>query len=344
MRAAVVTRYGGPEVLRLTDVPAPVPDSRQILVRTKAIGLNFADIFGRFGLYPATPKPPFIPGIEFSGEVVRVGEEVKEIRVGDRVAGYSRQGSHAEYVAVNAERVVGIPEGMSYVEAAALVVTSMTAYHGLVSLAQLRKGERLIVHAAAGGVGIATLQLGRHLGAEIFATVGSDSKMSVALAHGAHHVVNYSTRSFSAFVREHVGDAGVDVVMDSVGGKVFRPGWKLLAPMGRYVLYGTGAVAGPGGFNYLKAATVLASMSAVAPWRLVSTNKALIGFNLGTIHGKDAYLREAAAAVLRLQREGIFRPLIGKTFAFEQIAEAHRFLQSRQSVGKVVVVVNDEAR
>ncbi len=340
MRAAVVTRYGGPEVLKIAEVPDPVPGPRQILVRTKAIGLNFADIFGRFGLYPSTPRPPFVPGIEFSGEVAGTGSEVTEIRVGDRVMGYSRQGSHAEYVAVNADRVIAIPPSMSYAEAAALVVTGMTTYHGLVTLAHLKKGERLLVHAAAGGVGIATLQLGRHIGAEIYATAGSDEKVSVALAHGATHAVNYSTTPFAPFVRERVGDAGVDVVMDSVGGKLFRPGWRLLASMGRYVLYGSGAVTGPGGFSYLKAAAVFARMTAVLPWRMITVNRSLMGFNLGTIRGKDAYLREAASEVLRLQREGVFRPVIGKTFPFEQIAEAHRYLQSRKSVGKVVVVLD----
>jgi NADPH:quinone reductase len=345
MRAAIVSRYGGPEVLQIVDVPPPVPGPRQLLVRTRAIGLNFADIFGRFGLYPATPKPPFIPGIEFSGEVADIGSDVTEFRAGDRVAGYSRQGSHAEYVAVNADRVVAVPDSMSYADAASLVVTSMTAYHGLVTLARLREGERLLVHAAAGGVGIATLQLGRHLGAEIVATAGSDEKVAVALAHGAHHAVNYSTTPFAPFVRERVGDAGVDVVMDAVGGRVFTPGWNLLAPMGRYILYGTGAVAGPGGFNYLKAAVVLARMRPVFPWRFITTNRSLMGFNLGTIHGKDGYLREAASAVLRLQREGVFRPVIGKTFPFDRIAEAHHYLQSRQSTGKVVVLLDErEAR
>lgn len=337
MKAAIVTRYGGPEVLEIREMPIPVPNSDQALVRVRAIGMNFADIFARSGVYPGTPKPPFVPGLEFSGVIEDVGAHVKRLKKGQRVMGYSRLGSHAEYLVTSQDNAVPMPRSMSYEEGASFVATSMTAYHGLVRLANLRKGERLLVHAAAGGVGLATIQLGRHLGAEIFATAGTDQKVALACAQGAHHGINYSRKDFAHEVRLLTGGEGVDVVMDSVGGTVFTRSWKLLAPMGRYVLLGVAAVTGKGGLNYVKAALVLASMVPIFPSMLISRNKAIMGFNLGTLKGKEAYFQEAAHEILRLHRLGVLKPLIGKVFPFERIAEAHRYLQMRQSVGKVVV-------
>ena len=172
MKAAFVTKYGGPEVLEIRDTPIPKPDSHQILVKVRAIGLNFADVMGRFGVYPGTPQPPFILGLEFSGDVVEVGANVTSFKGGERVMGYSRHGSHAEYVCLNEKLATELLSAMSYEDGASFLVMYLTAYHGIVRLANIRKGEKLLVHAAAGGAGIATLQLGKHLGAEIFGTAG----------------------------------------------------------------------------------------------------------------------------------------------------------------------------
>jgi NADPH:quinone reductase-like Zn-dependent oxidoreductase len=243
-------------------------------------------------------------------------------------------------VVVGEDAAVTMPRSMSYEEGASFVVTSMTAYHGLIRLANLRKGERLLVHAAAGGVGLATIQLGRHLGAEVFATAGTDKKVELARAQGAHHGFNYTTSDFAGEIRRLTRGEGIDVVMDSVGGSVYAKSWKLLAPMGRYIILGIAAVTGKGGLNYLKAAGVLASMLPIFRSMLISRNKAIMGFNLGTLKGKEAYFREAAHEIQQLYRKGVFKPLIGRVFPFEQIVEAHRFLQMRQSVGKVVVRVD----
>jgi NADPH:quinone reductase-like Zn-dependent oxidoreductase len=323
----------------LNDLPIPQPDREGVLVRVRAIGLNFADLFGRMGVYPATPRPPFVPGLEFAGEVEDVGETVTGFPVGSRVMGYSRHGSHAEYVVVKESSLIRMPEGMSFENAAAFPAVSMTAYHGLIRLANLRKGEKLLVHAAAGGVGIASLQLGRSLGAEIFATAGSDEKLGVATHHGAHHVFNYRRGDFAADIRKITEGHGVDVVMDSVGGTVFRKSWPLLAGMGRYVLFGVAAVTGDGSISRLKAARVFASMLPLMPPALIGQNKGIFGFNLGTLEGKEAYLREAAGEILALLQRGVLRPVVGKVFPFADMVEAHRFLQTRQSFGKVVVQV-----
>jgi len=339
MKAVVVTRYGEPEVMEFRDMPVPTPGPRQVLARVRGIGLNFADIFGRFGVYPGTPPPPFIPGLEFSGDVAAVGPEVTRFKGGERVMGYCRWGSHAEYVVLGEDYATPLPDGMSYETGAAFLATSVSAWHGIVRLANTRREEKLLVHAAAGGVGLAAVQIGKHLGAEVFATAGNDEKVRLARANGADHVINYTSEDFAAEITRITRGYGLDVVMDSVGGEVYRKGWNLLAQMGRYVLYGVSAVTGPGSLSRVKALTVYAQMKPVFVPGLMSANKGIFGFNLGTLRGKEAYFREATGAVLGLFGDGVLKPLIGRVYPFEQIVEAHHMLQTRQTVGKVVVTV-----
>lgn len=343
MLAAVADRYGGPEVLTIRNVPIPEPGRGQVLVGVHAIGLNFADIIGRWGVYPGTPKPPFIPGIEFSGTIAARGSEATRFAEGERVMGYSRVGSHAEYVAVD-ERMVGrIPPAVSFETAAAFPVASMTAFHGFCTLGNLRRGENVLIHAAAGGVGTASIQLARHLGATIFGTAGTEEKVKLAEEQGADVVINYRKENFAAVVRRAVGPSGVDLVFDSVGGPVFRRSWSLLSGMGRYILFGLSSVSGPGGLNKCRALSVYARMGVLLPGSLISSNRTIVGFNIGTLTGKDQYMADAGSAIVDLFNRQVFRPVIGHQFPFDQIATAHTELQAGRTKGKVVVVVREDA-
>jgi NADPH:quinone reductase-like Zn-dependent oxidoreductase len=341
MKAAFVTRYGGPEVLEILETPRPDPLPLHILVRVEAIGLNFADIFGRFGVYPGTPEPPFIPGLELSGVVAGLGTGVTQFKEGDRVMGYSRLGSHAEFVVLDERLAMRIPEGMPFDEGASFLATNLSAYHGIVRLANTRPGERLLVHAAAGGVGIASVQIGLHLGCEVFATAGTDAKADVVRRQGAHHVVNYRSADFFREFMEITNSHGVDVVMDSVGGDVFRKSWDLLAQMGRYILYGISSVTGKGALSKLKVAKAFSLMRPIFPPSLPGTNKGIFGFNLGTLKGKEEYFKEAVTKIVELYHAGAVRPFVGSRYPFSKIVEAHRALQLRQTIGKVVVLMND---
>ncbi len=341
MKAAFVTRYGGPEVLEISDAPIPEPGPDEVLVRVRCIGLNFADIVGRFGAYPGTPKPPYIPGLEFSGDVVQIGPRVMKFSGRERIMGYSKLGSHAEYVLVNQYYATVIPEKMTYEEGASFLVSMLSAYHGLVRLANLRTGERLLVHAAAGGVGLASLQIGRHLNAEVFATAGTDAKTEIARSFGAHHVINYTSSAFDTEIQRITDGGGVDVVMDSVGGEVFKKSWPLLAPMGRYLMLGVSSMTtADGSLTRSMIADAYEQMKPIFPPSLIHINKAIFGFNLGLITGKERYFEQAATELLTWYKLGVIRPLVGKVFPFDQIVEAHRYLQNRQSVGKVVVAVS----
>ena len=339
MKAAVVTRYGGPEVMEIQDVPLPRLSGGQILVRVRAIGLNFADVFGRLGVYPNTPPPPFIPGLEFSGDVVAVAPDVSKFRGQERVMGYCRLGSHAEYVALGVHYATLVPERMTYEEAAAFLATGMSAYHGLVRLANLRRGEKLLIHAAAGGVGLACIQIAREIGAEVFATAGTEEKLALAGRFGADHLLNYRDTDFAGEITKITTGYGVDVVMDSVGGEVFKKSWHILAQMGRYILYGVSSVTGKGAMNRLKAAAAFSMMRPIFPPSLMSANRGIHGFNLGTLAGKESYFSDAAREILGYFDQGFLKPVIGHVFPFEKIVEAHAFLQTRQSSGKIVVLV-----
>ncbi len=341
MKAAFVTRYGGPEVLEIRETEIPEPKPHEILVRVRVIGLNFADIFGRFGVYPGTPKPPFIPGLELAGDVERVGNAVQLFKGGERVMGYSRLGSHAEYVTIDERLAIAIPDAMSYDEGAAFLTTYLSAYHGIIRLANARPGEKLLIHAAAGGVGLASVQLGRHLGCEVFGTAGSDEKVEFVKTQGAHHVINYVSSDFAAEVKHLTNDYGVDVVMDSVGGETFRKSWDLLAEMGRYVLYGITSVTGRGALNRLRVAKAFSFMKPIFPPNLLSVNKGIFGFNLGTLREKEGYFREAVLSLIEMYRAGALKPVIGRVLPFRRIVHAHRVLQMRRSIGKVIVQMND---
>jgi len=339
VKAAVVTRFGPPEVLRIQEVETPEIDDEHVLVKVRAIGLNFADILCRIGVYPSVPHPPFIPGLEFSGTVERTGSHVKGFKKGDRVISFSRLGVYAEFVCVHHSRVMKMPAGMDFTIGASIGVTYLTAYHGLMTLANIRSGEKLLLHAAAGGVGTATIQIARHLGVEIFGTASSAEKLQVAARQGMHHGINYRTGDFEHLVRQNTLGYGVDVVMDSVGGSVMRKSWRLLAPMGRYVLYGFASVAGKRGLNYLKALKEIAATPVIFPPLIVSKNIGFFGFNLYFLFQKVDYLRSASQQVFDWYKKKIVRPVIGATFSFDRIAEAHALLQSRKSFGKVVIVL-----
>ena len=339
MRAVKITRFGPPEVLKISEVPVPVIGDGEVRVRVRTIGLNFADVFARLGYYPAIPKPPFVPGLEFAGTVDAVGKSVKGLRKGARVLGFSKLNAYAEFVSVPAALLTRMPARMAFKEAASLGVTYLTAYHGLVTLGHVKKGESLLLHAAAGGVGTAALQIAKHLGVRVYATVGSPSKTQTAQEQGADVIINYAEQDFAEIVRRDTNGYGVDVVLDSVGGKVFRKGWRLLKPMGRYILYGFAAAAGPKGVPKIKALVESALFPLIYPPSIVSRNVTLSGFNLYFLFDKVDYLQQSMRKLLAWYDKGVVRPVIGAVYPFEKIQEAHQFLQSRKSVGKVVVTI-----
>jgi NADPH:quinone reductase-like Zn-dependent oxidoreductase len=340
MKAAVITKFGSPSVLKIQDWPEPAPQTGEVKIRVKAIGLNFADVMARLGLYPSIPKPPFIPGIEVSGIVTKVGENVRKWRRGDRVIAFTQLGGYAEYAVVKQELLFPLPKRMSFEEGAAFSVAYLTAYHGLVTLGHVHRGDKLLIHAAAGGVGIAATQMAKHLGAEVFATASTSEKLEIARSHGATHLINYQTEDFEEVILKKTNGYGIDVVLDSVGGRVFKKGWRILAPMGRYVLYGFAAVSGKSTYSKLKALREVLSAPILFPHSLLSRNVSLSCFNIYFLTNKTEYFRNTLRLILDWQANGIVKPVIGARYPFSKIAEAQAFMQSRRSIGKIVITLD----
>ncbi len=339
MRALVITRHGGPEVLQVREMADPQPGARQVLVRVRAAGLNFAEIMARQGLYLDAPKPPCVVGYEASGVVEQVGSEVTEFQIGDRVIAMIQFGSHAELIAAAVDEVLPMPANMSFEQAAALPVNYLTAYHMLHRVAHVRSGQRLLIHSAAGGVGIAVIQLCQAVGGvELFGTA-SAGKHAYLREIGLDHPIDYRTEDYVDAVRTLTNGQGVDIVLDPLGGKDWRKGYRLLRPAGHLCAYGfSNNTSGDGTRSLLR---VLGQMAQVPLWNsisLMNENRAVSGVNMGHLWGEKAMLREELMALLGLFAAGKIAPKIDSTFPFDQAADAHRRIESRGSIGKVLLV------
>lgn len=339
MKAVVVPRYGDPSVLEVRERPEPVPGPGQLKVQVRAAGVNFADVLSRLGIYKAAPRPPFVPGIEVAGVVQEVGPDVTGLKAGDRVMAFCTFGGYAEKVCVPAAFAFPLPADMGFPEAAAFPVQYLTAWHAVHQLAHVRKGETVLVHAAAGGVGIAALQLLRHAEARVFATVGSEAKAAVVREENPGAVpILYTKEDFAQRIRKETG-RGVDVVLDSIGGDVFRKSWNLLEPYGRHILFGAAAAVKPGAIARLGALWRLRRMLLVSPLSMLDRNRSLSCFNLYYMASRGELLREAAARMLEMRAQGILKPRVGLALPLEKAAEAHRRMQERRTAGKVVLTV-----
>ena len=343
MRALVVERYGPPQVLKMQQVPDPKPQAGEVLIRVKAVGVNFADLMQRMGLYPGTLKPPFVPGGEFAGVVERVAEggkpgEGERLQVGDAVVALRPFSAYAEWVAVPAGQVYRLPAGMRFEEGAAIPVNYLTAYHAMFTMGNLQAGDRILIHGAGGGVGIAAVQLAHTRNLTIFGTAGP-AKLDFLRKIGVHHPIDYRNSDFVAAVKQYAPD-GIEMVMDPIGGKSFARSYECLGPMGRLVVFGFSAAAGaegkPGALRRLVAYLQTPKFN---PIEMTGRNVAVIGVHLGRMQTKASVLRGELAEIFRLYAEGKIKPVIAKTFPLEQAAEAHQFIHDRKNMGKVILVV-----
>ena len=333
MRRYLVHRYGGPEQLQLVEGPEPVPGHGQVRVAARAIGINFADLIQRVGQYPRQPPMPFTPGMEAAGVVDAVGEGAPAALMGKRVMAVPIYGSHAEKFCLPATHVLELPDWAGFAEGASFPVTYLTAWYALHELGRARAGERVVVTAAAGGVGTAILQLGRLAGLRMLAVVGSPAKHELVRSLGAETVASYE--DCTQVARRVFGK--LDLVADSVGGTIFRGLWRSLDVSGRYVLFGFAQVGTGRGISYLRAALGLVSMGLFHAYPLVTANRTLAGFNLSIVPNQVPLLREGATRLIERWKTREITPIVGERFPFERLPDAHRHLASRASTGRVVV-------
>jgi synaptic vesicle membrane protein VAT-1 len=289
------------------------------------------------GLYPDAPKPPCVVGYEVAGVIDAAGDGAQGYAAGQRVLALTHFGGHADVVCVPTEQVLAMPDAMSFEEAAAIPVNYLTAYHMLFRVANVRPGERVLVHMAAGGVGTAVLQLCRTVNdLEVFGTA-SAAKHDVLKAEGCAHPIDYHTTDYAAEVRRLTAGEGVDVVLDPLGGHDWRKGLKLLRPCGRLVAYGFANLAAGQRRRPARLVSQVAGIPLLTPVGLMNRNQTISGVNIGHLWGQIAVLREELQAVLALWDQGSIKPLIDTTYPFTQAAAAHRRLLHHQNTGKVVL-------
>jgi synaptic vesicle membrane protein VAT-1 len=338
MRAIWITRHGGPEVLEVRETADPEPGPGQVRVRVHAAGLNFAEVMARQGLYPDAPKPPCVVGYEAAGVVDALGLGVAGPMVGRRVAVLVRFGAHADVVCVPAEQVVELPDETGYEEAAALPVNYLTAYHMLFRVAGVRPGERVLVHMAAGGVGIAVLQLCRTLDGVVTFGTASAAKHEVLRAEGCTYPIDYRQVDYATEVRRLTGGEGVDVVLDALGGPDWRRGMALLRPVGRLVAFGFANLMSGERRRPLRVLSLGLRVPLVTPVGLMARNHTISGVNIGHLWDQRALLREELEALMTLWRAGHIKPRVDAVFPFADAASAHRRIAQRQNIGKVILV------
>jgi NADPH2:quinone reductase len=310
--------------MTLEDVPTPSPGDGEVLIRNHAAGLNFFDILLIQGKYQVRPPFPFSPGREGAGIVEAVGAGVTGISAGDRVMADVETGSYAEYSVAEATQVWPIPEGLEYPEAAGFLVVYQTSYLALQQRARLEKGEWLLVHAGASGVGMSAIQIGKAMGARIIATAGSREKLDFCTAQGADHVINYRDESWVDRVKEITGGVGADVIYDPVGGDVFDLSTKCTAPQGRLVVVG---------FASGRIPTIAAN-------RLLLKNMSVVGSYYGRYSKEHPeFFGNTQRQLDQWYREGKVRPVVTKTYPLEQAPKALGDLASRKVAGKAALLM-----
>ena len=317
--------FGGPEMMRLAEGDSPQPKADEVLIRVMAAGVNRPDVMQRQGLYPAPADASAVLGLEVAGEITAIGRDVERWKVGDKVCALTNGGGYAEYVVAPAGQCLPIPAGMGVVEAAALPETFFTVWSNLVRRAGLKSGDVLLVHGGSSGIGTTAIQIASALGARVFVTAGSDEKCEACEQLGAERAVNYRVDDFVEVVKQATNGHGADVILDMVGGDYVDRNIKVAAHQGRIV-----------NIAFLKGANVQVNLLPVMLKRLVLTGSTL---RPEPPEVKAAIASDLETTVWPLLAEGKIRPQIAETFALQDVADAHRLMESSSHIGKIVLTV-----
>ncbi len=321
MKAVMFHELGGPEVLKVGEAPVPEPRKGWVRIKVHASGINFADTLFRQGQYLMKPNLPDIPGLEAAGVVDAVGEGVTHLKPGMRVTAIGTK-TYAEYCTVSAAQVIPLPDHVGYEDGVAFPIQTLTAYHMLHTSHTTTPGQTVVVHSAAGGVGIVAVQIAKAAGARVIGTVSSNSKFDLVKQYGADEVVNYASTDFADEVMKLTDNKGADLILDAVGKPTLEKGLKCLAPFGHLILYGrAGGIPDP-----------------VNLMSLFQKSTKVSGFVLYTVSSMPDKHQAGVDKAFQLMKEGKLKMLIGKSYPMAEAPEAHRHMESRGSVGKLVLI------
>ena len=330
MRTVVITKHGGPGVLEVQEKPDPTLGAGQVRIDVAAAGINFADVMARMGLYPDAPKPPCVVGYEVAGTVSEVGEGVTTLAPGQRVLAGTSFGGYSSQVVVPADDAVALPDRLSFEQGAAIPVNYATAWAGLVGYGALQPGERVLIHSAGGGVGIAATQIAKRGGAEIYGTASPGKHARIAEL-GVEHQLDYTRDGWER------GLPKFDIILDAVGGPSFRRSYNMLRPGGRLVAFGASSVVSGERRNIPTALKAVLRMPRFNMVKQMSESKAVIGLNMLTLWKDRGTLRPWIAPLQEMLDDGTIEPVVGGEFPFEKTGEAQGMITARQNVGKVVI-------
>lgn len=331
-----ISKAGSLNNIRLVEEKLREPEENEVTIEVKAIGLNFADLFAIQGLYSATPKGSFIPGLEYSGMVTKKGKNVLDYEIGMRVMGTIRFGAYTTHLNIDPRYIIKLPEDWSFEEGASFIVQSLTAYYSLVELGNIKQDYTVLIHSAAGGVGIYANRIAKIYNAFTIGTIGSESKRNFLINEGYDEII-FRSNNFSKKLQHILEDRKLNIVLESIGGKIFEDSFKLLAPSGRIIIYGGAQFmshsAKP---DYLKLIPKYLFRPRVDPLSLSNLNKSIMGFNLIYLWDRPNELKVMIKNILEMNLK---KPHIGKVYSFRNLMEALRYFQSGRSIGKVVVTL-----
>lgn len=335
-RKSYLLRAGNVANLRIAEQELPDPGPQEVTVAVRAIGLNYADIFAITGLYSATPKGEFIPGLEYSGEIVKAGKDVTRWKPGDQVMGVSRFGAYTTHINTDQRYVVPLPQSWRIEQGAGYLVQVLTAYYALINLGNLQPGRTVLIHSAAGGVGIHANRIAKKMGAFTIGTVGSPAKVDFCKKEGWDRVI-VRGNDFAERLDEALGDRPLHLVLDCIGGKVLTAGYKKLTAQGRLVVYGSARY----GFRgdrppILQLLWKFLTRPKIDPQTMTTANKSVMAFNLIYLVDHVELMHEILADLERMELPA---PYIGRSYKFEELPEAIRYFQRGENVGKIVVMV-----
>jgi NADPH:quinone reductase-like Zn-dependent oxidoreductase len=331
VRAVVITKHGPPSVLAVEERPDPPLGAGQMRIDVAAAGVNFADVMARMGLYPDAPKTPCVVGYEAAGTVLEVGEGVNGFTPGQRVVAGTKFGGYASQVVVAASDVVALPDGITFEQGAAIPVNYATAWAALIRYGALEAGERVLIHAAAGGVGIAATQIAKRAGAEVYGTA-SPSKHDRITEFGVDHPIDYTAAGWERELPR------MDVILDALGGKSFRTSYNLLRPGGRMVAYGASSLVSGQRKSIVTALRTVARMPRFNMIKQMSESKAVIGLNMLSLWKDRETLEPWIGPLREMLDDGTIKPVVAGDFSFEEAGAAHTMITERRNVGKVVLV------
>ena len=337
MRQIVTTANGDIDVLKVQEKPDPTPRDDEVVIRVRAAGLNFADILARQGLYPDGPPKPCVMGYEVSGVVDSVGKDVNSSFVGKSVVAMTRFGGQSEMIAVKATQMFEKPEQLTFEQAAAIPVNYLTAYALLVVMGSLHEGESVLIHNAGGGVGLAALDIAKKLGAVTYGTA-SQGKHKFLTDRGLDHPIDYRNQDWQPQLMQLTNGRGVDLIMDPIGGAHWKKSYNALRHTGRLGMFGVSTASANGISGKLKMLKAVVQMPRFHPLGLLNKNRGVFGLNLGHMWHEPEKVALWMRDILRGVDEEWINPHVDQAFSFDDVGKAHRRLEERKNIGKVVLI------